>query len=125
MLAVRTLWGNGKASAPPIKKQATVSRLKTRPRKQSSTIWGARRCISEPPTQTPRTGLGKVWVDEPAKVAFVDQGYTGDAPKEAAAQEGIELLVVKHQQAWICAAASQLGSGTFLRMVGAVSTIGT
>jgi len=75
------------------------------------------------PNAADRTWQGVV--DEPAKVAFVDQGYTGDAPKEAAAQEGIELLVVKHQQAWICATASQLGSGTFLRMVGAVSTIGT
>ena len=38
-------------------------------------------------------------VEEPVKVAFVDQGYTGEKPAEAAAQEGIELLVVKHHQA--------------------------
>src|ERR1700739_4082104 len=38
-------------------------------------------------------------VEEPVKVAFVDQGYTGDAPAEAAAQQGVELLVVKHHQA--------------------------
>jgi len=38
-------------------------------------------------------------VEEPVKVAFVDQGYTGDKPMEAAAQQGIELLVVKHHQA--------------------------
>ena len=38
-------------------------------------------------------------VEEPVKVAFVDQGYTGEKPMEAAAQKGIELLVVKHHQA--------------------------
>src|SRR3569833_935046 len=38
-------------------------------------------------------------VEEPVKVAFVDQGYTGEAPAEAAAQKGIELLVVKHHEA--------------------------
>ena len=38
-------------------------------------------------------------MEEPVKVAFVDQGYTGDKPMEAAAQQGIELLVVKHHQA--------------------------
>ena len=29
------------------------------------------------------------------QVAFVDQGYTGDMPQQAAAQAGIELIVVK------------------------------
>lgn len=38
-------------------------------------------------------------VTEPVKVAFVDQGYTGEQPAEAAAQQGIELLVVKHHEA--------------------------
>jgi transposase len=38
-------------------------------------------------------------VEEPVKVAFVDQGYTGDQPAEAAAQQGMELLVVKHHEA--------------------------
>ena len=38
-------------------------------------------------------------VQEPVKVAFVDQGYTGDQPADAAAQQGIELLVVKHHEA--------------------------
>src|SRR5579871_631224 len=38
-------------------------------------------------------------VDEPVIVAFVDQGYTGEKPAEAAAQQGIELLVVKHHEA--------------------------
>jgi transposase len=33
------------------------------------------------------------------EVAFVDQGYTGEAAKEAAAEQGIELLVVKHPEA--------------------------
>ena len=38
-------------------------------------------------------------VDEPVQVAYVDQGYTGDQPAEAAAQEGIRLEVVKHHEA--------------------------
>jgi transposase len=38
-------------------------------------------------------------VEEPVQVAFVDQGYTGDKPAAAAAQQGIELLVVKHHEA--------------------------
>lgn len=33
------------------------------------------------------------------KVAFVDQGYTGDDAKEAAKEEGIRLKVVKHKEA--------------------------
>lgn len=33
------------------------------------------------------------------KVAFVDQGYTGDDAKEAAKEEGIHLKVVKHKEA--------------------------
>ncbi|HEY1066408.1 MAG TPA: IS5 family transposase [Pirellulales bacterium] len=32
-------------------------------------------------------------------LAYVDQGYTGAAPREAAAAEGIELEVVKHTEA--------------------------
>lgn len=38
-------------------------------------------------------------VEEPVKAAFVDQGYTGDKPMEAVAQNGSELWVVKHPQA--------------------------
>src|SRR5580700_3409030 len=34
-------------------------------------------------------------VDEPVQIAFVDQGYTGEKPAEAAAQKGIQLQVVK------------------------------
>jgi len=33
------------------------------------------------------------------RLAFVDQGYTGETPAEAAAQEGIHLQVIKHHQA--------------------------
>jgi len=33
------------------------------------------------------------------EVAFVDQGYTGEAAAEAAAIEGVELIVVKHIEA--------------------------
>ncbi|MBI1325417.1 transposase [bacterium] len=32
------------------------------------------------------------------EIAFVDQGYTGDATSEAAAESGIELKVVKHAE---------------------------
>jgi transposase len=32
-------------------------------------------------------------------LAYVDQGYTGEAPAEAAREKGIELEVVKHTQA--------------------------
>jgi len=38
-------------------------------------------------------------VEEPVHLAFVDQGYTGEEPAEAAAQEGIHLKVIKHHQA--------------------------
>ena len=38
-------------------------------------------------------------VAEPVQVAFVDQGYTGAQPAAAAAEQGIELLVVKHHKA--------------------------
>jgi transposase len=38
-------------------------------------------------------------VEEPVQVAFVDQGYTGEEPAAAAAQEGIQLKVVKHHEA--------------------------
>jgi transposase len=38
-------------------------------------------------------------VDEPVQIAFVDQGYTGEDPATAAAQQGIRLEVVKHHEA--------------------------
>jgi transposase len=37
--------------------------------------------------------------DEHVEIAYVDQGYTGEAAAEAAEQHGIELEVVKHTQA--------------------------
>jgi transposase len=37
--------------------------------------------------------------EEKVQVAFVDQGYTGQEPAEAAGQAGIRLEVVKHHQA--------------------------
>jgi transposase len=38
-------------------------------------------------------------VEEAVHLAFVDQGYTGEEPAAAAAQEGIHLEVIKHHQA--------------------------
>ena len=38
-------------------------------------------------------------VEEPVQIAFVDQGYTGEQPAAAAAQEGLRLEVVKHHEA--------------------------
>ena len=38
-------------------------------------------------------------VEEPVHLAFVDQGYTGEKPAEAAAREGICLEVIKHHEA--------------------------
>ncbi len=37
--------------------------------------------------------------EQNVQVAFVDQGYTGQEPAEAAAQAGIRLEVVKHHRA--------------------------
>ena len=36
---------------------------------------------------------------ESVEVAFVDQGYTGEEPQKAAQEQGMELLVVKLQEA--------------------------
>src|SRR6478736_5567244 len=38
-------------------------------------------------------------VAEPVQVAFVDQGYTGEQPALAAAQAGLQLVVIKHHEA--------------------------
>lgn len=68
-------------------------------------------------------------VEEPVKPAFVDQGYTGDQPAQAAAQKGIELLVVKHHVAkrgfvllprrWVlCLVGSIPSTGARLRTAG-------
>ncbi len=37
--------------------------------------------------------------DQTVEVAFVDQGYTGDEPEQAAAQHDIRLIVVKLAEA--------------------------
>ena len=37
--------------------------------------------------------------EQKVELAFVDQGYTGSEPAQAAAQEGIQLEVVKHHEA--------------------------
>lgn len=36
---------------------------------------------------------------ENVEIAYVDQGYTGEEPKEKAAAEGIQLEVVSHKEA--------------------------
>ena len=38
-------------------------------------------------------------VEQPVQLAFVDQGYTGEEPAQAAAELGIRLEVVKHHEA--------------------------
>lgn len=38
-------------------------------------------------------------VEQPVQLAYVDQGYTGEQPAEAAAQAGLRLEVVKHHEA--------------------------
>lgn len=38
-------------------------------------------------------------VEQPVQLAYVDQGYTGQEPAEAAAQAGLRLEVVKHHEA--------------------------
>jgi len=51
------------------------------------------------------------------ELAYVDQGYTGEAAESAAAKHGIQLEVVKHTgQARLRAAAAPLGGGTQLRL---------
>jgi len=58
-----------------------------------------------PAHQQDRTQVGQLAqaiqavVEEPVQVAFVDQGYTGEAPAVAAAQAGIQLEVVKNHEA--------------------------
>jgi hypothetical protein len=45
------------------------------------------------------------------KLAFADQGYTGEEPAKAARDEGIELQVIKLPEAkkWIRSSASTMG----------------
>ncbi len=42
---------------------------------------------------------GQAVTDHHVEVAFVDQGYTGDTPEQAAAEQGIRLIVVKVPEA--------------------------
>ena len=50
---------------------------------------------------------------ETVEIAFVDQGYTGEQAASDAAQEGIQLEVVKlpPSQEGICFTSSPMGSG--------------
>src|SRR5215813_5933182 len=58
-----------------------------------------------PANETDRAQVGQLAhqvqevTGENVEVAFVDQGYTGHEPQQAAAQEGIQLIVVKLPQA--------------------------
>jgi transposase len=58
-----------------------------------------------PANEQDRTQVGQLAqavqaiVEEPVQLAFVDQGYTGEKPAAAAAQEGIHLEVIKHHEA--------------------------
>jgi transposase len=58
-----------------------------------------------PANEQDRTQVGELAksiqavVEEKVELAFVDQGYTGTEPAAAAAQEGIQLEVVKHHEA--------------------------
>src|SRR5258706_14554736 len=57
--------------------------------------------VVTPPTNRDRAHVGALarevqeTTGQSVQVAFVDQGYTGEAPKAAAAAQGIELEVVK------------------------------
>ncbi len=39
------------------------------------------------------------WPTARLEIAFVDQGYTGETPRAAAAEQGVELCVVKLPEA--------------------------
>jgi len=43
--------------------------------------------------------MGKAVTGESVQIAFVDQGYTGDDAAQAAAEHGIDLVVVKLPEA--------------------------
>ena len=60
------------------------------------------------------------------ELAYVDQGYTGADAEIAAADEGIDLEVVRLPEAKtrLRAAAAALGGGAFVRLGGAVPPIG-
>jgi len=58
------------------------------------------------------------------EVAYVDQGYTGAATAEAAAEHGIRLEVAQASrgQAWVRSAAQTLGRRAFVRLGHALPT---
>jgi hypothetical protein len=62
-------------------------------------------------------------------VAYVDQGYTGEAAAEQARQSSIKLEIGDRQtsrsQTGICAVAETLGGGTNVRLAGPLSPIGS
>lgn len=62
---------------------------------------------------------------ENVEVAYVDHGYTGDTPRQEAAQQGVDLIVVKTRrgQTGIRAPAQTLGCRTILCVCGTLSTI--
>ena len=63
-------------------------------------------------------------VEQKVELAFVDQGYTGAEPAAAAAQEGIQLEVVKHHQAKRGFVLTKMGCGAIIRMGCALPAIG-
>jgi transposase len=60
------------------------------------------------------------------ELAYVDQGYTGDGPAQAAKAQGIRLQVVKLEdgQAWLRSAAAPMGSGAQFRLDDTVPPLG-
>ena len=64
--------------------------------------------------------------EENVALAYVDQGYTGEAAEEAAAEHGIQLEVVKHAQGQtrLRTAAAKVGGGKKLRLGRALSPPG-
>ena len=60
------------------------------------------------------------------EVAYVDEGYTGEAADQAAAEQGIKLVVVKHTTAkqGLCASAEAVSDGADVRLAGPFSAIG-
>jgi transposase len=62
---------------------------------------------------------------EHVELAYVDQGYTGEAAQNAAAEHGIQLQVVKHTEAkrgFVRSAAPAMGGRKKLRLGRALST---
>src|SRR5579859_1699866 len=53
---------------------------------------------------------------EAVELIYVDQGYTGEKPAEAARTHGIELSVARRSQDGLCPSAKTLGRRTILRL---------